>query len=201
MFDLNSMLIALPGIFLALSIHECAHAYVAYLMGDDTAMREGRVSLNPIRHIDPVGFLMLLIAKIGWAKPVPVDERNFEKRKMGLFFVSIAGVVANLILAVVLTLLLKFLLPIVQNEILFDMIVSAILINVSLATFNLLPFPPLDGFRIVSLFLPEKYEYKIYPFERYSAAILFLLVATGKVDFILDPIFGLIMWGLSSLLY
>lgn len=154
MFDLNSMLIALPGIFLALSIHECAHAYVAYLMGDDTAMREGRVSLNPIRHIDPVGFLMLLIAKIGWAKPVPVDERNFEKRKMGLFFVSIAGVVANLILAVVLTLLLKFLLPIVQNEILFDMIVSAILINVSLATFNLLPFPPLDGFRIVSLFLP-----------------------------------------------
>lgn len=201
MFDLNSMLIALPGIFLALSIHECAHAYVAYLMGDDTAMREGRVSLNPIRHIDPVGFLMLLIAKIGWAKPVPVDERNFEKRKMGLFFVSIAGVVANLILAVVLTLLLKFLLPIVQNEILFDMIVSAILINVSLATFNLLPFPPLDGFRIVSLFLPEKYEYKIYPFERYSAAILFLLVATGKVDFILDPIFGSIMWGLSSLLY
>lgn len=201
MFDLNSMLIALPGIFLALSIHECAHAYVAYLMGDDTAMREGRVSLNPIRHIDPVGFLMLLIAKIGWAKPVPVDERNFEKRKMGLFFVSIAGVVANLILAVVLTLLLKFLLPIVQNEVLFDIIVSAILINVSLATFNLLPFPPLDGFRIVSLFLPEKYEYKIYPFERYSAAILFLLVATGKVDFILDPIFGSIMWGLSSLLY
>lgn len=186
---------------MALSIHECAHAYVAHLMGDDTAMMEGRVSINPIHHIDPIGFIMLLIAKIGWAKPVPVDERNFEHRKLGLFFVSIAGVVANLILAVILTLLLKLLLPVVTNEVLFDIIVSAILINVSLATFNLLPFPPLDGFRILSLVLPEKYEYKIYPFERYSAAILFLLVATGRVDFILDPIFGSIIGALSSLLY
>lgn len=201
MFDLNSILISLPGIFMALSIHECAHAYVAHLMGDDTAMMEGRVSINPIRHIDPIGFIMLLIAKIGWAKPVPVDERNFEHRKLGLFFVSIAGVVANLILAVILTLLLKLLLPVMTNEVLFDIIVSAILINVSLATFNLLPFPPLDGFRILSLVLPEKYEYKIYPFERYSAAILFLLVATGRVDFILDPIFGSIIGALSSLLY
>lgn len=201
MFNVMDALIALPGILIGLSFHEFAHAYVAYLMGDDTARRAGRLSLNPFRHIEPVGFLMLMIAKIGWARPVPVREDNFENKKLGIFLVSIAGIVMNLILAFVFTMILKYTAESLGDSPLFEVLVMAIIINVSLATFNLLPIPPLDGYRVVSAVMPAHYRYKLYPFERYSMVVLFLLASSGALDRILDPMFNSVLGVLMNFFY
>ncbi len=192
-FNIVDILTRLPGILMAISFHECAHAYTAHLMGDDTAKYQGRISVNPVHHIDPVGFLMLLIARMGWAKPVPVNEQNFKHRKLGIFLVSIAGVTANIILAI----LLGWVVVISQNwitiEEFYNVIGAAIWINIFFAAFNLLPIPPLDGFQLLTLVLPKHVAYKIYPLERYGFFILVFFIATGIIDRIYAPMLFVIM--------
>lgn len=187
MNSINSMLLSLPGILMAILFHECAHAYVAHLMGDDTAKDAGRISINPLHHIDPFGFLMLLLVHFGWAKPVPVVESNFRNRKLGSFLVSIAGVTMNIILAMVLGVIWRLLSSVIQQESFDSIMILAVYINIYFAAFNLIPIPPLDGYRILCLVLPYSWKYKLYELERYSFLVLIVLIYTKVLYIILTP--------------
>ena len=187
MNSINLMLLSLPGILMAISFHECAHAYIAHLMGDDTAKNAGRISINPLHHIDPFGFVMLLLFRFGWASPVPVVESNFRNRKLGSFLVSIAGVTMNIILAMVLGIIWRLLSPVIHQESFDSIMILAVYINIYFAAFNLIPIPPLDGYRILSLVLPYSWKYKLYEYERYSFLILIVLLYTKVLYIVLTP--------------
>jgi len=153
--SLPDMLRVIPAILIGLTVHELAHAFIALRLGDDTAKQLGRVTLNPLKHIDPVGFIMLLVAGFGWAKPVLVDRTKLKNPARDDVLIALAGPVANLLLAVVLVLLLRvvlFLVPF-RSERTFNLVVGNFLawitINVSLGFFNLLPIPPLDGSHVI----------------------------------------------------
>ena len=164
---LQELILRVPVILLALTVHEFAHAYSAYRLGDPTAMRQGRCSLNPIRHLDPIGTICLLFAPIGWAKPVPVNPMNFRNPSRDDMIVSIAGPASNIAQAVVFALLLRGLVAIVAATptavlvTVFNMLVLAILINIGLAIFNMLPIFPLDGFHVLRHFLPASAREKL----------------------------------------
>ena len=160
-------LYALPGVLFALSIHEFSHGYVAYKLGDPTAKNYGRLTLNPLKHLDVFGAIAMLLVGVGWAKPVPVNTRYFKKYKRDTALVAFAGPVSNLLSSLVGMFLyygiIKFIFPIKPEFFLSSIwiglsqiIISFIFVNVGLAVFNLIPVPPLDGSRIVDSFLPQK---------------------------------------------
>jgi len=181
--SLYDMLVLLPAIILGLTFHEFAHGWVAFQLGDNTAKRAGRLTLNPIAHIDPIGFIMLFIAHFGWAKPVPVNPYNFHvDPKKGMLYVSLAGPVTNFLLALIST----FSLGIAQGlglggfKILIDILYYMIFINLVLAIFNLIPIPPLDGSKILAGILPGRQEWLIW-LENYGIIFLLLLLFTGVI--------------------
>lgn len=191
--DINIMdlLYRLPAVFIGFSFHEFAHAWAAYKMGDDTARLNGRLTLDPLAHIDPLGIIMLILFRFGWAKPVPINPNNFKNRKKGIILVSLAGPLMNFTIAffsymvlAVLNFKLGF-----MNEILENILIDIYLINIGLGVFNLIPLPPLDGSKILAGFLPGKLEYKFYLYERYSYLLLLLLIFTDVIDYILGPMF------------
>lgn len=183
-------LYTLPGILIGLSFHEFAHALAAYWLGDRTAKDAGRLTIEPIAHIDPIGFLLLFIARFGWAKPVPVNPMNFKNRRFGMLIVSFAGPIMNLFLAFI-TLVIYFLLQIfnLDNQIVMRIIEGIFVVNVSLFVFNLLPVPPLDGSKILASILPANLEEKFYQIERYTYIALMLLLVSNKLNIILNPLF------------
>lgn len=185
-------LITLPGILMAISIHEFGHGYAAYILGDDTAKKSGRLSLNPLKHIDPVGFLMLIIAHFGWAKPVPINSNKFKYKRIGLFVVSIAGVVCNLILAIICIYLYKYEVRFVNMYALNSIILSMVSINIGFAVFNLLPIPPLDGSKIILSILPNRLHYYYFKYEHVGSIILIMLMFTGNIGIVANPIYGII---------
>ena len=185
-------LITLPGILLAISIHEFGHGYAAYILGDDTAKKSGRLSLNPLKHIDPVGFLMLIIAHFGWAKPVPINSNKFKNKRMGLFLVSIAGVTCNIVLAIICIYLYKYELRFVNMYALNSIILSMVSINIGFAVFNLLPIPPLDGSKIILSILPNRLHYYYFKYEHIGSIILVMLMFTGNIRIVTNPIYGII---------
>ncbi len=184
--DAITFLIALAAIVLSIMLHEVAHGLAALWNGDDTAKQAGRLNLNPLSHFDPVGFLMLVFLRFGYAKPVPVNPYNFRNKKVGMFTVSIAGIAVNLTLAFfffpmyVLWRNVAFL-----NAFLYYMVV----INVNLAAFNLLPLYPLDGYRIVNCFIPTTNKVMAF-LKKYSRYILIALLILGMVR----DVFGLPLW-------
>ena len=180
----------LPGIFIGLSFHEFSHALAAYFIGDNTAKDAGRLTIDPRAHIDIMGFITLLIAGFGWAKPVPINPWNFKKRRFGTLIVSIAGPIMNLFLAFI-TLFIIFSFQIFNwnNQVLFDLTIGIYTVNVSLFVFNLIPIPPLDGSKILASVLPKQLEEKIYSLERYSYIILLILLVTKALNYILDPLY------------
>ncbi len=176
--------ILIHGIILliAFPIHECAHALVAKWLGDNTAEKQGRITLNPIKHLDLWGTILMLFAGFGWAKPVPINPNNFKKRKLGMALSSLAGPVSNLILAYIAMILSKILLYTETSEELSIICINAMLINVALAVFNLVPVPPLDGSRILLLILPEKLYFKVMKYENIIFIILFAIIWLGLLD-------------------
>lgn len=192
MFDFNLMyLIAgLPGLIIALVIHEYAHARVAVAMGDFTPKLTGRLTLNPMAHIDVFGFIMLLFVRFGWAKPVMINPRNFKDMRKGNVLVALAGPVSNLIVAF-LTMFVMMLLVNTTGKLSTGanaVLTMIVLYNVNFAIFNLIPLPPLDGSKIVLEFLPYRYAYKYMAIERYSMFIFIAMMMTPILGSILSPL-------------
>ena len=166
------------AIVVALTIHESAHAWSAYLLGDHTAKDDGRLSLNPFLHIDPLGFMMLLLVGFGWAKPVTVNPYNLRNQRSGMSLVALAGPLSNLVAVFVFGLLYKFLSPnLGDNNLLANFLFLLTLINVSLFVFNLIPIPPLDGSKVLFGLLPDqKFADFKYKFSLNGPWILLILV-------------------------
>lgn len=190
----------------SLSAHEWGHAISAYWMGDSTAKERGRVSLNPLRHLDPFGTLLLLLVGFGWAKPVPINPDNFRRYRLGLFVVSIAGIVVNILIALALTLVLRWLVGAYPAEVgaVFQsnqhtlpgtLALTALLaasINLSLAVFNLLPIPPLDGSKILQSVLPtslQGYLWRLEANPTYAIVAMLLFLTVLR-----QPVGSLIRW-------
>lgn len=185
------ILIYAIAFIIAVVFHEYAHGYAAYKLGDNTAKDMGRLTLNPIKHIDPIGLISMVIFRVGWAKGVPVNSFYFKNRKRDMLIVSSAGIITNIGIAIIAAMLFK-LLPI-WNEILFTFLVYLVLANIMLAIFNLLPFPPLDGSKIVASILPESMERFMYRNERYFYIILMGLIFTGSISKIINPILDIVI--------
>jgi len=187
---MNSQYIILlaPPILLALTFHEFSHGWMAYKLGDPTAKLAGRLSMNPLVHLDPFGTLMIFLVRFGWAKPVPVNPRYFKEPKRDMLLVSVAGPAANILLAFVSGMLLRTFhagsfnfLPANILQPIYIMVKFSLQINLALAIFNLLPVPPLDGSKILYGILPPQYEYIYEYLERYGPFVLMGLIVFGML--------------------
>ena len=186
-------ILTLPGIILGLSLHEFAHAWMSNKLGDPTPARQGRLTVNPLAHVDPVGFIALLLVGFGWGRPVQIDPSYYKHRRRDEFLVAIAGVTMNLIVAVILSFPAKWLMNMYYStgsalvENCFYIVYYAVSINICLMVFNLIPCPPLDGWNIVTqLFRLDRYSwwYKVY---QYGQWILIILIFANITDLILMP--------------
>lgn len=194
-FDIYQIALMIVPVLLALTAHEYAHGLAAWKLGDDTAKREGRLTLNPISHMDPIGTLMLFLFKFGWAKPVPFDPRNFKNPARDTTLVALAGPVSNFLTAAVLTILLRIFIEVNFFQIVSQsmakniaMIIQyGILINISLGLFNLIPIPPLDGFKVLAYFLPPQFVAQVYRNNLIVMFAFILLLATGFLGKVLWP--------------
>ncbi len=183
------------AVLFTISIHEYAHGQAADWLGDDTARRSGRLSLNPIHHIDPVGALCMLFFRFGWAKPVPINPSLFRNRKRDTILVSLAGPLVNLGLATILLLGLKVYFP--TNAFFLDTIIFSIYVNLGLGFFNLLPLPPLDGSKILMSLLPTKMEFWMYRNQRYLYIFLLIAIMTNAITKVMGPL----VMGYMNLIY
>jgi len=169
------VIVAVPSILIASTVHEYAHAYSAFRLGDATAKAEGRLTLNPIKHIDPLGALSMILFRFGWSKPVPINEYNFDNREVSTAIVAFAGPLSNLVLAGI-TGIVNFLLVKDPNSLIAFLLYTFATINIALAVFNLIPIPPLDGHKIVRAFLPKNLQYSWEKLEKYSVFLILLLI-------------------------
>ncbi len=182
------IILLIPPILLALTFHEYMHGWTAYKMGDPTAKMAGRLTMNPIAHLDPIGTLMLFLVHFGWARPVPVDPRYFRNPKRDMLIVAAAGPLANMLIALLSGLLARLFqggyfsfLPLSVLQPLYTMVVLSLQINLALAIFNLLPIPPLDGSKILMGLVPPRYESQINWLERYGSFLLMAVIIVGMV--------------------
>jgi Zn-dependent protease len=179
MFDISFLIISLPILLVTITIHEFAHALVADRLGDPTPRLAGRLTLNPISHIDPIGFIMLLLVRFGWAKPVPINPYNFSDPRRGSLLVSLAGPLSNFLFAWILAILYRTL-PIIYGEVVASILSYTIWINLALAVFNLIPIPPLDGSHILEYFLPPHQMENWYRLQQYGFLILIAIILFGS---------------------
>ncbi|MGN1270106.1 MAG: site-2 protease family protein [Clostridia bacterium] len=209
-FNLLSILLTLPGVLIAITFHEYAHALAAYKLGDDTPKYQGRLSLNPLTHLDPIAVIMLLFTHIGWGKPVQVNPNNFTRKisaRAGEAIVAAAGPLMNFILALVGTIIFyalqvfatSFAVGTQAGLIIMTMLQYAVIVNIGLGVFNLIPLPPLDGSKVLMLFLP--YNAKRW-FEEHTNIfyIVFIVIwITPIAGLIISPIIEAIAYGINSL--
>lgn len=192
---MTQLLLGIPAILIALTFHEYAHGKVAYFLGDPTPRNQGRLTLNPLAHLDILGTLLLIVAGFGWAKPVQINPFYFQMdRRKGMMLVGLAGPLMNLVLgylaAVLLNILLRMNLGGVWLQTFLNLLVGY---NVVLAVFNLIPVPPLDGSRVLAGILPPEGAEAVYRLESYGTLILLLLIATGIIGHILGPLVDLVL--------
>lgn len=208
---LERLIMLLPLMLIALPVHELAHGYIAYRLGDPTAKDAGRLTLNPLKHLDPFGLIMMVVAGVGWAKPVPVNSGYFKNRRSGMILVSLAGPLSNLVLSFIVMLLWGLVIKLIAIGVivintaamntfigyLIDFFSFFVSVNISLAVFNLIPVPPLDGSRLISAFIPEEGYYRFARYEQYVglAFIILVIVLPGNmftrfIQFFADPIFS-----------
>jgi Zn-dependent protease len=200
--DFTRMLLWLPAVIIALTFHEYAHARAADRLGDPTARYMGRMSLNPLVHMDPIGFILLLVAGFGWAKPVPFNPLNIRGDRMkGMMLISAAGPLMNLFIAFSAALVLHFALPdprmLYSDAPLVRIMWSIVYINVYLAVFNLIPVAPLDGSKILAGLLGS--DEILYKLERYSMIILLVLIFSGFIGMVLFPVANVVIGFLNNL--
>ena len=195
---LTFALVAIPLLF-SIIIHEVAHGWVAYRMGDPTAKWSGRLTLNPLKHLDPIGTLMLFLAGFGWAKPVPVNFNNLSDKRKGVIFVSSAGILANILLAFIAQLFIRLFSGSssgIAVILVYKVCYIVSYINITLAALNLIPIPPLDGSKILMGILWEKTPYFLTRLEPYGFFIIIGFLFLG----ILDPLIGLFGWVIGKLI-
>ncbi|MBS5481399.1 MAG: site-2 protease family protein [Acutalibacteraceae bacterium] len=183
-------------------VHEMAHGFAAYLLGDKTAKYQGRLTMNPLAHMDPFGSLMMLLVGVGYAKPVPVNPYNFKNRKAGMALTALAGPLSNLLMAILSVGLYRVLIIFVSDGWTLTLLRMGLVelfasINISLAMFNLLPIPPLDGFRIISYVLPDKWVFMVNRYQQVITLVVLVVVFTGILDvplnFLHNAVYGLIL--------
>lgn len=186
---LPELLIHTIVLFTAFPVHECAHGWAAEKMGDDTARKQGRITLNPFRHLSLMGTVCMIFAGFGWANPVPVDPRKFKDPKKGMAITALAGPISNLIMAFIATVIFRILAVVYgsghDSALMYALLYFfeyVIVLNIGLAVFNLLPIPPLDGSRIFNLVLSDKMYFKIMRYEKYVMIALILVVYLGVLD-------------------
>ncbi len=185
-FDFSYILSILLGLIpslLCITLHELSHGYVAYRLGDRTAKDRGRLTLNPIKHLDPMGLLMMLVFHVGWAKPVPVNMWNFKNPKRGMAVTALAGPACNVLITLVFLFLYGFFyIPLGQSaagSYFLQMLELTAYMSLGLAVFNLLPVPPLDGSKVLFSLISDESYYKLMRYERYGSILMLVLVATG----------------------
>ena len=212
--DIPGFLIRLIIVIFSLTIHEVAHGYAAYKMGDPTAKAFGRLSLNPLKHLDPLGFLCMLFFRFGWAKPVPINTRYFKKPRQGMAVSALAGPVANILMSFIGLLFYKLTLTLWYNGVFTvdtkfaENLVGLVLtffqafcvLNLYLGVFNLIPVPPLDGSRILFVVLPDKLYFGIMKYEQYIQIALIVLLYLGLLSGPLSALCGVILDGMEWLI-
>ena len=199
-FLTDALLRVIPAL-LCITVHELCHGFAAYMLGDDTAKRAGRLTLNPIKHIDIMGLIMMLLFRFGWAKPVPVNMSRLHRPKRDMAFVALAGPLSNLVLADLGLFLYGLLWIPLQGgrigSIVLDLLWTLSILSISLAVFNIIPIPPLDGSKVLFSLLPESAYRTVLRYERYGMIALLLLVATGLLG---QPLSTATGWVFSKLL-
>lgn len=207
---LISLLVTIPGVLIAITFHEFAHAFVADKLGDDTARREGRLSLNPKDHLDPIGTILLLFAGFGWGKPVHVDPRNYTRKmsmEKGEALVSIAGPVMNFMLAIIFAIIYCLILKFADlsfmasntGEVILRIVGAVVSINIGLGVFNLIPLPPLDGSKVIMPFLPYNAKSFLVNNEHIFYIIFVVIWITGIASLIISPVISGISSGILHL--
>jgi Zn-dependent protease len=207
--NLIGYLIMVPVLLITLTVHEYSHSYVAYRLGDMTAKNQGRLTLNPFKHLDPIGTIMMIVARIGWAKPVPVNPNYFRDRKKGMMLVSVAGPVSNLFMAFVAVFPMVIVYRTEYESIyygagfpyyFFLFLNTFFLVNINLAVFNILPVPPLDGSKILSAVLPTETYFNFMRYERIiGMGFLFIVLVYPQIisrilGFFTQPIAKSMLW-------
>lgn len=208
-FSFEQIPYVIISLAIAFTVHEFAHAYTAYKFGDETAKKQGRLSLNPLRHLDPIGTILIFIAGFGWARPVPVNRFFFKRPQLAGIIVSAAGPISNLLMviigfAIVYGVVAKILPPDQPSPILTFLYVF-IQLNAVLFVFNLLPIPPLDGYRIIQDLVPADTRAKMTQYESYGIIIFLILIITPLNYYTIQPIFNVflpaVVGGIQNFIY
>ena len=202
---LTNLLLSVVPALICITLHELAHGYVAYRLGDDTAKRAGRLTLNPLRHIDIMGLLMMIVFKFGWAKPVPVNMWKFKNPKKGMAITAAAGPIANLLIALVFLFLYGFLFALLHRpgrslNWLLEMLYITAYLSIALAIFNIIPIPPLDGSKVLFSCISDRSYTKLMYYERYGMIILLVLVLLLSRTS-LDPLSRAAFWVMDKLFF
>ncbi|WP_050616635.1 site-2 protease family protein [Bacillus testis] len=196
-YSLDELPYVIIALLIAFTVHEFAHAYVAYKFGDSTAKDQGRLTLNPIEHIDPIGTIFILIAGFGWARPVPVNRYHFKRPRLAGVLVSVAGPLSNLLVTILAFLVMYGLAALgLWNSMPFfvsDLLHVIISLNTMLFVFNLLPIPPLDGYRIIEDLVSPSLRAKMTQYEQYGTLIFLIIVITPLNQYTIQPIFNTVM--------